>query len=152
MSKEFIYKYLSKDDLKSISDAIGKIEKSTSAELVVTIKEKRNWLEKNKSIRKLAEIEFNSSGMQKTKYRTGILFFIIVNAKEFCLLADKSINEKVAQPIWDEIANELKNNFKERYYCKGLLAGINMAGSILSTHFPLKPGDINEIVNDVRIK
>ena len=42
MSKNFIYKYLSEENLKSISEKIEEIEKITSGELVITIKEKRS--------------------------------------------------------------------------------------------------------------
>ena len=77
MSKKFIYKYLSEKELKSISAKISEIEKSTSGELVITIKEKRGWLEKTKSVRLLAEKEFVSAKIGKTKGSTGILIFML---------------------------------------------------------------------------
>jgi uncharacterized membrane protein len=152
MSKNFIYKYISKDELKSISAKIGEIEKTTSGELVITIKEKRSWLEKTKSVRALAEKEFVTARIAKTKGSTGILFFVIFNAKEFCILADKSINDKVEQKVWDEIANNMSLHFKQKNYCKGILDGIEQAGKILATHFPIQPGDVNELSNEVRVR
>jgi uncharacterized membrane protein len=151
MSKKFIYKYLSKEDLKSISAKISEIEKTTSGELVITIKEKRGWLEKTKSVRVLAEKEFVSAKIAKTKAATGILIFMIFNAKEFCILADKKINELVDQSVWDEISNSMSLDFKQGNFCKGILNGVEQAGKILSTHFPIQPGDVNELSNEVRI-
>ncbi|MDT3695701.1 MAG: TPM domain-containing protein [Ignavibacterium sp.] len=151
MSKNFIYKYLSEEELKSISTIIGEIEKKTSGEIVITIKEKRSWSERTKSVRRLAEKEFVSAKIGKTAEATGILIFIIFKAKEFCILADKGINEKVKQSVWDEIAEDIKNSFKQEEYCKGIINGIEQAGKILSQHFPIKPDDINELPNEVRV-
>ena len=58
MSKKFIFKYLSEEELKSISQKIGEIEKATAGELVIILKEKRGWFEKTKSVGTLAEKEF----------------------------------------------------------------------------------------------
>jgi uncharacterized membrane protein len=151
MSKKFIYKYLSEEELKSISAKISEIEKSTSGELVITIKEKRSWLEKHKSVRVLAEKEFVDAKIGNTKGSTGILIFMLFNAKEFCILADKKINELVEQSVWDEISNSMSLHFKQEHFCKGILNGVEQAGKILSTHFPIQPGDVNELSNEVRI-
>ena len=152
MSKKFIYKYLSDADLKSISAKISDIEKTTSGELVITIKEKRGWLEKTKSVRALAEKEFTDAKIARTKSATGILIFMIFNAKEFCILADKKINQLVKQSVWDEISNNMSLHFKQEKFCAGILDGIEQAGKILSSHFPIQPGDVNELSNEVRIK
>ncbi len=152
MSKKFIYKYLSDEELKLISAKIGEIEKITSGELVITLKEKRNLLEKHKSVHSLAEKEFISAKIGKTKGSTGILFFIIFNVKGFSILADKGINEKVEQSVWDEIAKSISDNFKQQKYFNGLLNGIEEAGKILASHFPIQPEDINELPNEVRVK
>jgi uncharacterized membrane protein len=152
MSKKFIYKYLNQEELKSISQKIGEIEKTTSGELVITIKEKRGWFEKTKSVRTLAEKEFVSAKIGKTKGATGILIFIIFNAKGFCILGDKGIDEKVKQSVWDEIANTISNSFKQEQYYLGIINGVEQAGKILAEHLPIQPGDVNELSNEVIIK
>ena len=152
MSKKFIYKYLSEKELKSISAKISEIEKTTSGELVITIKEKRGWLEKTKSVRMLAEKEFVSAKIGKTKGSTGILIFMLFNAKEFCILADKKINQLVEQSVWDEISNNMSLDFKQENFCKGILNAVEQAGKILAAHFPIQPGDVNELSNEVIIK
>ena len=152
MSKKFIYKYLNQEELKSISAKIGEIEKTTSGELVIILKEKRGWFEKTKSVRTLAEKEFVSAKIGKTKGATGILIFIIFNAKGFCILGDKKINEKIDQSIWDDIANTIGNSFKQEQYYLGIINGVEQAGKILAAHFPIQSGDVNELSNEVIIK
>lgn len=151
MSKKFIHKYLSEEELKSISAKISEIEKTTSGELVITIKEKRGWFEKTKSVRTLAEKEFIDAKIGKTKGATGILIFMLFNAKEFCILADKKINQLVEQSVWDEISNNMSLDFKQENFCKGILNAVEQAGKILSSHFPIQSGDVNELSNEVRI-
>ena len=151
MPKKLLYNYLNDDELLRISNKIKEIEKTTVGELVVSIKEKRKSNEKNLSLRELAEKEFIKAGIAKTKDATGILIFLVLTSKEFYILADKNINEKVEQNTWDEIAKSMSEHFVERNFCKGILHGLEQAGIILATHFPIKPDDVNELSNEVRI-
>lgn len=150
MSGRIIYNYLNDDELLRISNTIKEVEKKTSAEILVTIKEKRNLLEKGKSIKELAEIEFLKSGITNTKQRTGILIFILLSDKQFYILADKKISEKIEQKIFDEIANSMSNSFHNGKYSQGIINCIISLSDILSKHFPILPDDINEISNKVR--
>lgn len=147
-----IYKYFNDDELLRISNKIKDVERTTSGELVVTIKERRKLTEKGKSVLKLAEREFLSAGIAKTENSTGILIFILLESKEFYILADKSINEKVEQSEWNKISAEMSLQFKNGYFSKGILKGVEKAGKILSKHFPITPDDINELPNKVRVK
>ncbi|MFN3871482.1 MAG: TPM domain-containing protein [Ignavibacterium sp.] len=151
MSKRIIYSYLNDDELLRISNTIKEVEKKTSAEILVTIKEKRNFFEKRKSIKELAEKEFWKSGITSTKERTGVLIFILLSNKQFYILADKKISEKIEQKFFDEIANSMSNSFHKGKYTQGIINCIISLSDILSKHFPILPDDINEISNLVRI-
>jgi uncharacterized membrane protein len=43
-------------------------------------------------------------------------------------------------------------DFKKGNFCKGILNAVEQAGKILSSHFPIQPGDVNELSNEVRLK
>jgi uncharacterized membrane protein len=152
MPKKLIYNYLNDDELLRISNKIKNIEKTTAGELVVSIKEKRKFTEKKLSLKSLAEKEFIKAEIAKTKDATGILIFLVLTSKEFYILADKNINEKVEQNAWDVIAKSMGEHFVEGNFCKGILNGLEQAGKILATHFPIKPDDVNELSNEVRIE
>ena len=152
MHRKFIYKYLNDDELQKISYAIRDVEKNTAGEIVVSIKKQRRVLEKSKPLRTLAEKEFISAGINKTKNATGILIFLVLLSKEFYILVDKSINEKVEQSVWDGISKNMSKHFREGNFCNGIIEGITECGKILSTHFPVQPGDINELPDKVRIE
>lgn len=151
MSERLIYNYLSDDELLRISNKIQSVEKSTSGELVVSIKEKRKLWEKSASIRELAEKEFLKAGIAKTKEATGILIFIVLASKEFYILPDININSKVEQYEWDTIAKQMSVHFVDGKFCNGILTTLEECGKILSSYFPIQPGDVNELPDKVRI-
>lgn len=111
-----------------------------------------SFFEKKKSIRELAEEDFFRLGIDKTKDKTGILIFILLEGRQFYILADSGINEKVSETVWHKIKDEMQSMFIRGEFSKGILFGIDEVGKILSEHFPLKPGDINEISDRVRIE
>lgn len=152
MPKKLIYNYLNDDEFLRISNKIREIEKATSGELVVSIKEKRKLRERTKPIRNLAEKEFESAGIAKTAGATGILIFLVLISKEFYILADKKINQKVEQLIWNAISKSMGEHFSKGNFCAGIFEGLEECGKILSAHFPILPNDINELSNKVRIR
>jgi uncharacterized membrane protein len=150
MEKEIIYHFLSDDELLRISNKIKAAEKTTAGEICVNIKEKRKFSERNKSLRDLAESEFFKLGIGKTRDKTGILIFILLQDRQFYVLADKGINEKVPEKTWDNIKDEMQENFLEGRFCPGILNAIEKIGKTLAQHFPIKPDDTDEISNIVR--
>jgi uncharacterized membrane protein len=146
-----IYYFFSDDDFLRISNEIKKIEKTTSGEVRVAMKEKKSFAERNKSLRQLAEIEFKKLKMNETRDKTGILIFILFQERQFYILADEGINNKVPQETWDSIRDEIQVSFKNGEFLDGILTGLNNVGKILSEHFPIKADDTNELSNKISI-
>lgn len=149
MKHDLIYHFLDDDDLLRISNKIKQMERLSSGEIKVSIKEEMNFLSKNKSIEELAKVEFFKLGMDKTRDKTGILIFLLLGQRQFHILADSGINEKVALETWDEIKEEMQNLFQSGNFCDGILSGIDKVGKVLHSHFPIKQDDTNELSNKV---
>lgn len=143
--------FLSKQDLTAVAAAIGEAEKRTSGEIRVAIRQRRSKKEKSLSVEHLARHEFIHLGMMKTQERTGILIFILLESKEFFILADEHINQKVAPRSWDSVADAMARQFAKKEFRQGLLDAVRSVGDHLATHFPAKPGDTNELSNEVDI-
>jgi len=143
--------FLSKQDLKDIADAIGEQEKRTSGEIRVAVRQKRSRKERSMTVEQLARHEFVHLGMMKTKERTGILIFILLDAREFFILADEHINEKVGPDTWRSIAQAMAGAFAKKEYRQGLLDTVRSVAGHLAQHFPVRPGDKNELPNAVDI-
>ena len=143
--------FLSKQDLNDVADAIKEAEKRTAGEIRVAIRQKRSKKEKAFSVEQLARNEFVHLGMMKTKERTGILVFMLLESKEFFILADEHINEKVAPRTWDSVAEAMSKQFARKEFRYGLLDAVRAVGDHLAMHFPVKQGDKNELSNKVDI-
>ena len=50
-----------------------------------------------------------------------------------------------------EIENELKEQFRNGNYIKGILHIIEEMGEILALHFPRKEDDVNELSDEVNV-
>ena len=151
MQNKILYTYFSDDDFLRISNKIQEMEKITSGEIRVSFKETKPALKKRKSIRSIAEEEFVKLEMNTTRDKTGILIFLLLEERQFYVLADSGINEKVEQTVWDSVRNNMQNEFKNGNYLSGILSAIEQVGKILSEHFPIKSDDTNELSNKVVI-
>ena len=141
--------FLSKQDLKDIADAIAEQEKRTSGEIRVAVRQKRSRKERSMTVEQLARHEFVHLGMMKTKERTGILVFILLEAREFFILADEHINQKVGPDTWSSVAQTMAGSFAKKEYRQGLLDAVRSVADHLAQHFPVRPGDKNELPNTV---
>ncbi len=152
MKSQILYNYFTDDDLLRISNKIKEQEKLTSGEICVSIKEKKPFLYRRLDIRTIAEKEFYRLGIHKTRDKTGILIYMLLNERQFYILADEGINSKVAPDLWDALRDKMKDKFSGGEFCRGILFGIEEIGKVLSKHFPIKPDDYNELSNKVVVK
>jgi uncharacterized membrane protein len=152
MSNELFYQILNDDELLRISKKIKEKEKITSGEIVVSIKERNSFSFNTKNLRELAELEYNRIGINKTRDNTGILLYFLLERREFYILADSAINEKVSDDLWDSVKGRMESFFKNGEFCKGIINAVDEVGNTLAKHFPIKPDDTNEISNRVIIR
>jgi uncharacterized membrane protein len=136
--------FFSKEQQNRILAAVKEAEESTSGEVRVHIETtcKDNVLDRAAWI-------FGKLGMQKTKERNGVLFYLAVEDKKFAIIGDGGINAKVAPDFWDNVKEILQDNFKAGKFTEGLSEGIVLAGQQLKTHFPHQADDVNELSDEI---
>jgi uncharacterized membrane protein len=149
--KQLIYQFVNDDELLRITNKIKDYEKLTAGEICVSIKEKKAFLQKRKTVEQLAKQEFARLGIGRTKDKTGILIYIILKERQFYILADTAINNKVTENTWHKIKDEIQEYFIKGMFAKGILHGVEETGKVLAEHFPVKPDDDNEISDRVNI-
>jgi len=147
-----IYNFFSDDDFLRISGKIKEMEKNTSGEIRIAVKEKKSLLDRKKNIRALAEKEFYKLNMHNTRGKTGILLYLQLHERQFYILADKGIHEKVGEETWHIVRDEIQLLFHDGKFSQGLIWGIERVGKILSEHFPIKADDTNELSNKIIIE
>lgn len=129
---------------QKIREAIQDAELNTSGELKIHIERKCN-----ENAMDRAAFVFEQLGMHKTKLRNGVLIYLAIEAKEFAILGDVGINEKVPQGFWNSTSLVMLEHFKNGKFVEGLISGAKEAGLQLKAHFPYQQDDVNELSDDI---
>ena len=143
------HRILTKAELHQLSEQIGEIERKTAAEIRIVVRHRKHWSERKLTSRQLAEREFGSLGMSKTKLRTGILIFILLSERKFELLADRGITAVLPDEFWTAAAGKLSEHFSKSNFYHGIKTSIEEVGEILEEKLPPVSGTQEELPNDV---
>jgi uncharacterized membrane protein len=146
---QLIYHFVNDDELLRITNKIREYEKLTAGEICASIKERKTFFQKRKTVDELAKHEFVRLGIGKTRDKTGILIYIILEERQFFILADSAINNKVGENTWHKIKDGMQEFFMKGMFAKGIIHGVEETGKVLAEHFPVKPDDTNEIPDRV---
>ncbi len=92
---------------------------------------------------------FYEKGLYRTKKNTGVLFFLSLFEKKVWVLADKGIYEKIEQNTLNRFASIVSHGIKDGRACDALCEAMKEAGELLAKHFPITPGDIDELPDEV---
>jgi uncharacterized membrane protein len=151
--KQWINNYLSEDERKDIRSAIENVERNTVGEIVLSVRDKRTWLEKLYTPHELAWKDFNRLGVMNTKERTGVMIFIIFGERYYDIIADEGIFAKIPDSTWNEMEEKLTEEFKNKNYSAGILALIEKMNGILCSEFPCRAGadNDNELSDDMMV-
>tara|TARA_R110000868_G_scaffold204018_2_gene452053 strand:- start:110 stop:547 length:438 start_codon:yes stop_codon:yes gene_type:complete len=131
-------------DQQQIREAIQEAELNTSGEVKIHIERK---LKENVMDR--ASHVFEQLELHETKLRNGVLIYLAIESKEFAILGDVGINQKVPKGFWDSTSLLMLEEFKKGNFVEGLIVGAKEAGLQLKAHFPYQKGDINELSDDI---
>ena len=140
--------FLAQLDQPRILKAIGDAELQTSGEIRVHIQPRVAGGE----LRSVAERTFERLGMTKTALRNGVLLFIASEERQFMILGDKGIDEKVPAGFWDEIAAKLTIRFKNGEFTDGIVEALTAAGEQLKQFFQRSSEDVDELSNEIDIE
>ncbi|TXC81962.1 TPM domain-containing protein [Luteibaculum oceani] len=135
---------LSPEEKKQIVKAIQEAESKTSGEIRLHLEDYCN-----EDVLDHAAYLFQKLKMHETEQRNGVLFYVSVKDKQFAILGDKGINEKVPNNFWDAVKTTVLQEFVLGNYSNGLCKGIELAGDKLRKFFPVKRDDKNELSDDI---
>lgn len=139
-----VQKYFTEENKLQIANAIRAAELNTSGEIRVHIEKhcRENVLDR-------AAFWFEKLEMHKTELRNGVLFYLAIEDRQFAILGDAGINQKVPADFWNETKELVLSKFKEEKIAVGLAEGIIKAGEQLKTHFPFRKDDVNELSDEI---
>jgi putative membrane protein len=86
-----------------------------------------------------------------TRERTGILLFISLLEHRVIVLGDSGINARVGKADWEEVVRRVTDGIRTRRPAEGLIAGLELCGSLLQQHGVARKGDdTNELPDRLR--
>jgi uncharacterized membrane protein len=127
-------------DLVRVRDAIEAAERSTSAEIVVSIAPfflGAMWPAARRAFARL--------GVAHTRARNGVLLFVVPSRRQVVVLADDGAFAHVDPSIWRDAASHIADAFARGDGSAGLVEGIEFLARALSTRFPRRRTDVNEL-------
>ena len=138
--------FFSRDEQERIVNAIRLAEQQTSGEIRVYTESRCRFVD---PIDRAAEI-FWGLKMDMTKDRNGVLVYIAMKDRQFAILADQGIHEKVGQAFWNQEVSVMKKHFSNALPADAIEAVITDVGQALRTHFPYdRSTDKNELPDDM---
>ena len=139
--------FFTAEQQQEIIRAIRNAEMDTSGEIRLHLEESCG----DDVLDRAADI-FRKLEMHKTELRNGVLIYLAVKDRQFAIIGDVGINEKVPENFWDDIKEDMVANFKQGNFVKGLINAIETSGTELQHFFPRNTGDINEMSDEISFR
>ncbi len=139
-----MYRFFSKAEEDIIIRSIRKVEKQSECEIRVHV----DFADPNIPPMNAALKVFQKLGMNKTRYRNGVLILILPERNEYAILGDVNIHNIVHQEYWNQIYELMKSYFIDGRYVQGTIEAIETIGIELSKHFPAER-DHNELPDEI---
>lgn len=97
----------------------------------------------------LAAQQFLAHGLHTTEARTGVLIFLSLTERHAEIVADTGIAARVDQKVWEDAVAALVAAAGDGRTGDGLVAAVAATGAVLAEHYPYRPGDRDELPNEV---
>jgi uncharacterized membrane protein len=133
------------DELDRLKAAIQSAEQFTSGEIRLVIERRTNGYD----VMDRAAMIFSKLKMKHTAERNAVLIYMAYGERQYAILGDKGIHEKVSQDFWNSLKQEMYAHFSQGKLCDGLCEAILACGKSLKAHFPHQADDKNELPDEV---
>jgi len=107
--------------------------------------------EMREEVERAALEAFQRFRVRATAGSTGILIYVSVYERMVRVIGDDAISAKLSRETWGEVCQIMVAGMKENNPAEGFVNAIEKCGDLLAESFPIKPGDNNEITNELRI-
>jgi uncharacterized membrane protein len=141
------------EDFTAMTDAVRQAEAATSAEIRVHLERRvhRLPLQRPDPLRRAVKV-FAHLGMHLTAQRHGVLIYLAVEDRKLAIVGDEGIHRQVGDAYWESVRDLMIARLREGRALEAVTAGVAEVGRVLARHFPRRPGDRNELTDEVSIR
>ena len=136
---------LSKEQEKTVMNAIKEAETNTSGEIRIHIEDRCKI---GDPIKRAIEM-FGELHMHETELRNGVIVYVAIKDHKLAVWGDEGIHKKVGQNFWNDVLATVQKYFSAKDYETGLSETILMIGDKLKEYFPYQSNDVNELSDDI---
>ncbi len=136
--------FLQSVDHEAVVAAIAAAEKRTSGQIRVLITR-----QKSRDILRFGRRAFRRLKMAKTRDRNAVLIVLAPRTQKLAVIGDTAIHERCGPDFWREVILTLETGLRRQAFTAGLTEAIAKVGSSLAEHFPPRPGEKNELPDEV---
>ncbi len=143
----------SEQDFAAITEAVVRAEAATSAEIRVHLERRVHRLPgRRPDALRRARTVFVHLGMHLTAQRHGVLIYLAVEDRKLAIVGDEGIHQYVGDGYWEGLRDAMIATLREGRPLVAVLTGIAEVGRVLAEHFPRRPGDENELSDQVSVR
>lgn len=141
----------------AIAAAVKAAEATTSAEIVVVVREfcdpALNWCDdRRERLERQAQAEFVLGGADRTQEGTGVVILVVLQERGFSVWAGQRILEEFDRAFLQVLASDIHERFAEGLFVQGICEAVAAVGRKVSTKFPRRENDTNELCNEPRVR
>src|SRR2546428_5669787 len=146
-------RFRSATDLDAISDAIKAAEARTSAEIRVHLERRlpRRFFGARAEALARARGLFTKLGMHRTAERHGVLIYLAVDDRTLAVVGDVGIHGRVGDRHWHQVCDGMLEKLRAGAPREAIIGAIEGIGRELARHYPRRPGDTNELGDEVSV-
>lgn len=147
-------RFLSEADFDAIVHAIVAAEAETSGEIRVHLERRgpRRRGDKWGDVYQRAHEVFSHLGMRRTPQRHGVLIYLALEDRKLAIVGDEGIHGRVGDLYWARVRDLMVEKLRAGAPRDAILAAIREVGRALREHFPRRPGDSNELSDQVSVE
>ncbi len=93
---------------------------------------------------------FQRFRVRGTAAGTGVLIYSLFE-HTVQVIGDDAIAAKLTQEDWNQVRDLVLDGIRSGQAAEGLRQAIAHSGDLLAGHFPIEPGDVDELTNELRI-
>jgi len=146
-------RFLGMTDFDAVSDAIKAAESHTSAEIRVHLERRlpRRFLGARVDALARARALFTKLGMHRTAERHGVLIYLAVDDRTLAVVGDVGIHGRVGDRHWHQVRDGMLEKLRAGAPREAIIGAIEGIGRELARHYPRRPGDTNELGDEVSV-
>ena len=133
--------------MAAIAEAIRTAESAHGGEIrfVVEAALEPGELMRGMTPRERAIDVFSQLRVWDTQHNNGVLIYVLLADRRVEIVADRGIHAKAGAEAWSVICRGMETHFGAGDFGRGAVQGIEAVTQLVTRHFPLTPGDRNEL-------